>query len=190
MKYIAIGAAGCIILCVSVRLWGFPQEQIVLPSHPGAAAESIVVQDSCKICHNDPTSAINIQGHQQCYGCHKSVEEKNAKLYRHIEILNEKFPAIDCAGCHKLHKSEGKPLLATDELGLCRSCHSETQEGLSHPVVTFTDEFGRQGEIFGQDAKLITCASHCHDVHGTDYQYFCRQKPGRELCITCHKDYQ
>jgi predicted CXXCH cytochrome family protein len=190
MKYFIVSATGCVIICVSASLWGYPQRQDMMPDHPGASRQSIVLQDSCKVCHNDPSNILNVQGHLQCYGCHKSIEAKNARLFRHNEILNDKFPSIDCAGCHKLHNSGGSPLLANNELELCKSCHTETKDYASHPVVTYTDEYGRQSEIFGQDGKSITCASHCHDVHGTDYKYFCRQAPGRELCLTCHKDYQ
>jgi predicted CXXCH cytochrome family protein len=142
--------------------------------------------DSCTICHNDGGFDLSATTNQLCYHCHNDVESKSLKRFKHADVVNPQYPSVSCEGCHKLHKAGARPLLTQNEMELCQGCHPETKQYLSHPVVT-----GLQGQtITGSDGRVITCASHCHDVHGTDNKYFCQLEPGRELCISCHKDFE
>jgi predicted CXXCH cytochrome family protein len=154
-------------------------------SHSGTTSPMGAGADSCRTCHEAGSFVFNTTTDQNCYGCHHDMQVKTQKAYKHNEVINQQFPSLSCEGCHRLHEAGSEPLLAQDELALCQSCHPEQREGSSHPVV------GTNGGrlITGSDGRPLTCASHCHDVHGADYQYFSPKEPGRELCITCHKDF-
>jgi|WetSurMetagenome_2_1015567.scaffolds.fasta_scaffold80464_2 predicted CXXCH cytochrome family protein len=164
----------------------FPESIGPTFSHTGATATSRA--DSCQVCHANGLD-LALATNQICFDCHKAVETKAAKHYQHPEIPNEKYISLNCEGCHKLHKASASQLLTQNETELCYSCHPETREHKSHPVLKFDKGFGPE-PIIGPDGKVIDCASHCHDTHGTDYKYLCSKEPGRELCISCHKEFQ
>jgi predicted CXXCH cytochrome family protein len=158
-------------------------------NHIGTMALSNSRPDSCFICHGKANTEISSQSERLCLQCHGLIDEKEQKVYRHIEVTSQRYPSISCEGCHKVHKAGGSKLLVKNEFDLCSSCHNQTRDFKSHPVVSTTGEYAGQ-EIRGIDGRALTCGSHCHDVHGTDYKYFCRLEPGRELCISCHKDFK
>ena len=155
-------------------------------NHSGADTNSRA--DSCIVCHGKGLN-VALATNDLCFGCHGSVREKSAKRYHHPPVPNQKYPNLDCEGCHKLHKAPAQKLLAVSETDLCYSCHPETREYKSHPVLEFNKGFGIE-PIKGPDGRVIDCASHCHDIHGTDFGHLCTKEPGRELCIYCHKDFQ
>ena len=163
-----------------------PEPGITSFSHSGAVSNA--KSDSCQVCHaigSDLTTATN----QLCFECHKTAQAKASRRYQHPEVTNEKYPALGCDGCHRLHNAAANPLLARNETELCYSCHPETKDHISHPVLSFDKGYGLE-TISGPDGKVIDCASHCHDMHGTDFKYLCSKEPGRELCISCHKEFQ
>jgi predicted CXXCH cytochrome family protein len=163
-----------------------PDISNALYMHSGTSAS--VSGDSCITCHVTGID-LSLASDQLCFDCHKDTEIKSRKKYHHTDIPNDKYPALSCEGCHQLHEATGQPLLKQNELDFCYSCHPETREHKSHPVITFDKGFGPQ-TITGSDGKIINCASHCHDLHGADYKYLCPKEPGRELCISCHKEFQ
>jgi predicted CXXCH cytochrome family protein len=172
---------------VSGGLGGTPDS---VYAHAGASIAGADAQsDSCFICHGNGGLDISSQSSGLCYECHASIEIKSLKSHRHVDIIDDKYPLIGCEGCHRAHRAVSRPLLLKNELELCYSCHDETREYKSHPVVRSASQLGKE-IIRGVDGRVITCASHCHDMHGTDYRYLCRLEPGRDLCISCHKDFK
>jgi predicted CXXCH cytochrome family protein len=163
-----------------------PQPSGILFNHTGADTNSKA--DSCRVCH---TADLDIKSASNdfCYGCHPAEQRKVSKRYQHPRITDGKYLNLDCEGCHKLHKASAEKQLSQKETMLCYSCHPETKEYKSHPVLEFDKGFGPE-PIKGPDGRVIDCASHCHDTHGADYKYLCTGEPGRELCISCHKDFQ
>ena len=158
--------------------------------HVGTAALDSARPDSCLICHKGGENKLLHDDQRLCFGCHGEIQEKARKMYRHIKVNNSEYPSNDCEGCHRLHRAGARPQLSGQEIELCYSCHRETQQYKSHPVLTFTDEYGSADTIRGSDGKVITCASHCHEIHGADYKYLCRLEPGRELCVSCHEEFR
>jgi len=156
--------------------------------HIGLKFEGGSQSDSCIICHDGQSLMLRSESNELCYPCHNSVREKSAKTHTHPEVVSERYPGFDCEGCHRIHRADGDHFLKDDELVLCQGCHEETRQYKSHPVVTYTDSYGRQTAVLGPDGTVVTCASHCHDVHGTDFEFLCRLEPGRELCIACHTE--
>jgi predicted CXXCH cytochrome family protein len=157
-------------------------------NHNGTSSPIGAGADSCRTCHSGGSFDLSTETDLNCFGCHRDTQEKALKAYKHSEVINDKYPTISCEGCHKLHKANGNALLSQDESTLCRSCHPENGASNTHPVVDMESSKGQL--ITGSDGRPLTCASHCHDVHGTDYQFMCRLEPGRELCISCHKDFE
>jgi predicted CXXCH cytochrome family protein len=158
------------------------------PTFTHNGASHFAGADSCRSCHiagNDMTLSTQ----QLCFDCHDKERAKATKNYQHPDIPNEKFPSLKCEGCHRLHQAYSKPLLVQSQTGLCFSCHPATRDHNSHPIIQFDNGIERQ-LVLGADGKIVTCASHCHDMHGTDYKYLCTKEPGRELCISCHKEFQ
>jgi len=156
-------------------------------SHAGTSSPMGAGADSCRICHQGGSFDLAAESDLNCFGCHRDTQTKALKAYKHTEVIHDKYPTVSCEGCHNLHKAEGSALLSQDESALCRGCHPEDGASNTHPVVDM--ESGKGQIITGGDGRPLTCASHCHDVHGTDYKYMCRLEPGRELCISCHKDF-
>jgi predicted CXXCH cytochrome family protein len=156
--------------------------------HNGTASPFGAGADSCRACHSEGSFDLSAESDQNCFACHHDTQAKTLKAFKHVEVKSDKYPTVSCEGCHQLHKAEGKPLLAQNESALCQSCHPENGAYKTHPVVDMESGGGRL--IVGSDGRPLTCTSHCHDVHGADYKYFCRLEPGRELCISCHKDFK
>ena len=159
-------------------------------SHIDASSYEGMQSDSCYICHDNSNGHPDIKTDQLCFQCHSPIEKKSRKVFRHVMVANDRYPSNGCEVCHLLHRALAKPQLSMDALELCYSCHQETKEYKSHPVSTFIDRYGMGNIVRGTDGRVITCSSHCHDVHGTDYKYLCPLEPGRELCITCHKEFK
>jgi predicted CXXCH cytochrome family protein len=157
--------------------------------HIGTTALSNSRPDSCFICHLKANAEIGSQNERLCLQCHGSIDEQGQKAHKHIAVTSQRYPSISCEGCHKVHSAGASKLLVKNEFELCSSCHTQTRDFKSHPVVSLSGEYAGR-DIRGSDGRELTCASHCHDVHGTDYKYFCRLEPGRELCISCHKDFK
>lgn len=184
---ILISITGLIML-ISINAAGDNGE--VVYSHPGADFSEKAAEDSCFSCHEKDVRKADVESDELCRGCHQPVDDKGALKYQHVAVISEKYPNNDCEGCHRMHRSPAKPQLAENELELCYGCHPEERDYKSHPVVIFTDRFGQTTPIFGADGKSITCASHCHEIHGSDYKYLCSLEPGRELCVSCHEEFR
>jgi predicted CXXCH cytochrome family protein len=123
--------------------------------------------DSCEACHETGRPADD----QLCMTCHEE------KFTSHVEYVHP--PMEDgCMVCHRLHDAKGAPDLQQSERDLCESCHPPDALGRSHPM----------GVVVESDGRPLTCASHCHDVHGSNYPFLCTLPPGRELCVRCHGD--
>jgi predicted CXXCH cytochrome family protein len=153
--------------------------------HSGTSSPMGAGADSCRACHEGGSYEFNTTADLNCYGCHHDTQAKAQKAFKHVEVTSQAYQALSCEGCHKLHRASGRPLLKTEELELCQSCHPDQGGEGTHPVMGLAG--GRL--ITGSDGKPLTCASHCHDVHGADFRYLSRKEPGRELCISCHKDF-
>lgn len=160
---------------------------VAIFNHSGTSSPIGAGADSCRACHSGGSFDLAAESDLNCFRCHRDTQTKALKAYKHTEVIHDKYPTVSCEGCHKLHKAEGSALLSQDESALCRGCHPEDGASNTHPVVDM--ESGKGQIITGGDGRPLTCASHCHDVHGTDYKYMCRLEPGRELCISCHKDF-
>jgi predicted CXXCH cytochrome family protein len=158
--------------------------------HPGAYYHSDLANDSCFACHNEKTLNLKQETVDLCYPCHDAIQAKSAKSFRHINVVSEKYPEFECEGCHRIHRATGNHFLESDELELCRRCHEETKHYKSHPVVSFINVDGRQADVVGRDGRMVTCASHCHDVHGADHGFLCQLEPGRQLCVSCHTEFE
>ncbi len=159
-------------------------------NHSGAKIVPGVQSDSCVLCHWQTGQPIAAQSSDLCFQCHSDVAGKAAKLHRHREVVSEKYPGLSCEGCHRLHSAGARPALASNELVLCSSCHQTSAQYKTHPVVGNNSSRGEMQFVKGADGRPLTCASHCHDVHGADFQFLCRLEPGRELCLSCHKEFE
>jgi predicted CXXCH cytochrome family protein len=179
----ALLAAGA---AISISLDGSPKATETFGMHIGTTG----IQDSCSVCHDKTsTSRLISESKALCLNCHQAIHSQSLKSYQHPDTGSISYPGLSCEGCHRIHKANGKPLLSKADPPLCYDCHGETQERGSHPVISFRDKYGNEKPVTDLKGKVVTCASHCHDVHGTDYEYLCPQEPGRELCITCHKEF-
>lgn len=159
-------------------------------NHVGTTLPEGTSSDDCAACHRGVGMKLSDPSRQLCFGCHHGMLTKSEKLFRHTAVINERYPLNECQGCHQLHRAKGAPMLAEPEPQICYSCHPQTREYKSHPVIAYTNDQGQNRDIVGSDGKIVNCASHCHDLHGADYKHLCRLEPGRELCLSCHKEFE
>jgi predicted CXXCH cytochrome family protein len=148
-------------------------------------------QDSCYVCHNKTIQGgLLTETKSLCFKCHQAKQAQSLKVYQHPDTGSIGYPKLSCEGCHRIHKANSNPLLTKADPLLCYDCHGDTKEKGSHPVVAFRDKYGNEKAVTDLNGNVLTCASHCHDVHGTDFKNLCSQEPGRELCIQCHKEFE
>ncbi|RMF93625.1 MAG: hypothetical protein D6734_09700 [Candidatus Schekmanbacteria bacterium] len=138
-----------------------------------------VAQGKCISCHTPHASSFKKllvdKERYMCLNCHteKKKQFQNAK-YSHPE----KAGGGKCTICHTPHSSQQKYLFKKEILSVCTGCH-KTQGTFTHPVGV--------GVIDPRDKKSqVTCVS-CHEVHGSNYEYFLRGDRKRDLCVMCHQ---
>ena len=152
---------------------------------PGAASS-----DSCISCHIDNNENQPFHFQAKCLECHQHIDQLQSKRYFHRKTYVDEFPENRCQGCHLLHQSSNPQLLYESEPQFCYSCHPETRDHKSHPIISFRDRSGLEYSIAGPDGVIINCASHCHELHGADFRFLCASEPGRQLCISCHEEFR
>ena len=130
----------------------------------------------CIDCHNPHTSDVdNILAATQnvlCFRCHFSGPpyEKEQKDY-------VTHPKLDCTACHTLHVADNEKFLKSTGSELCSGCHQRAH-AVSHPM--------GEDVIDPRNGTSMTCLN-CHQMHGSDYQFYLPLDPQRALCIQCHK---
>ena len=84
---------------------------------------------------------------------------------------------VGCVSCHSIHEAKGpKQLKATDEMGLCASCHRQ----IVNKQMRFNHMPVREGKM--------SCSS-CHNVHGTSNVKLLNAGGNvTESCVSCHTD--
>ncbi len=107
-----------------------------------------------------------------CRACHKG-NSKGTSSFTH--------PAdVECMACHVPHLSNNgrEKLLRAKVRVLCESpCHINM--GRSHTIgQELMNPTTRQ-------RQNLTCTSHCHDPHGSEFRGFLRMDPD-DLCFSCH----
>jgi len=182
-----------ILIGISKFLILAPEQPIAETSsdfHPGTEVRPQSRNDSCYICHGERELALRQESAELCFPCHNASLQKSEMNYQHIKIDDNNFPGLDCEGCHKLHRAPADHYLRQDEQEFCLSCHETAGQFKSHPVVMHRGHDDRMTAVIGSDGRVVNCASHCHDVHGAEYQFLCRLEPGRELCVSCHEEFR
>ncbi len=138
-----------------------------------------VADGDCVACHTPHASnyeKLLVRGEREmCLDCHteKRSQFVNTKYSHPADAGGGK-----CTICHTPHSSQGRYLFKGEILSVCETCH-KTQGTFTHPVGV--------GIIDPRDkTSQVTCIS-CHDVHGTNYEYFLRGERKRDLCVMCHQ---
>jgi predicted CXXCH cytochrome family protein len=138
--------------------------------HPVGAVEL-----TCSDCH-DPHAAdyqflLDASDNAFCYECHSEPIEYTYEKSAHRHTL--------CIRCHTPHGSSYAPLLRQPDPRLCLTCHGWVDRKNGHPVTPrFYDRHAD---------KPLTCASSCHNPHGTQYPNMVNYPYRRDgLCLWCH----
>jgi len=118
-------------------------------------------------------------------------------VYSALRNRGHDFLDNQCADCHASTPETGKRetlrMKASVEK-LCRRCHQENKDSLSHPVEMVPVNIQSPADLPLSWEGKMTCAT-CHDIHaspspgldGTWY-YLRREVIGQAFCIACHKD--
>ena len=94
--------------------------------------------------------------------------------------------AGQCGRCHLNEPKDGlKPLFVKDIDALCRECHPQQEEGLSHPSA-IKPSFPLPRDMQLDWAGKMTCAT-CHNIHGKGKYLLASEKNGKAFCVSCHK---
>ena len=112
-----------------------------LPSrHP--LREGMIGCTDCHAPHGDPRAELGAAT-ALCAGCHQDYA--GPWIYEHAPVTE------DCGSCHAPHGASSRALLATNEPGVCISCHSVAESGAVHDPFAF-----------------VTRCTDCHSaVHGS-----------------------
>lgn len=134
----------------------------------------------CCDCHSPHSSYFSnltlASGNDLCYLCHPNIE-RNYVTCAHNFVSWRREEGF-CTNCHMVHGSDFAPLLLYESITLCKSCHPLGPHRWSdHP-------YG-DGYIDPRRETQLTCASSCHDPHGTGKVAMVRWYPD-ELCLICH----
>jgi len=146
---------------------------------PPMRDRSISDLSTCAECHTHEGDQTVLRSDRQCAACHAEIASRMAvSKFRHPEMAASGESAA-CMDCHAFHGAKDK-FLKRDPIQLCADskCHPASLDEGSHPV----------GVRDPRTGKPMTCTSDCHDPHGTPNKYFCKDEPGRALCIRCHED--
>lgn len=130
----------------------------------------------CAACHlvhgSDNKKLLAAPGLALCLKCHR-----DPSLAPDGQDWSTAHPALDegCASCHLPHVGPVAGLLKKEQAALCFDCHDP-----------FLPPAAKGGSFHTPVAKG-TCA-RCHAPHGSANKKLLLAAPGRELCLTCHKD--
>jgi len=145
-----------------------------------ASHHPVGVVIDCTSCHQphawDYRALLLADGNEMCYTCHGDKRFPYA-YSAHNEVEYTAVWTGACVNCHVAHGSDWGPLLAKEELSLCWTCHPAYSGKTSHPVARQT--------AFPRTGGRVTCATHCHDPHGTYNGDMLRRLPDG-LCLRCH----
>lgn len=134
---------------------------------------------NCTSCHQPHASHYSrlllADRNEMCFTCHPSKRIPYAYT-PHNDVEYTSYPG-SCVNCHMAHGSDVAPLLAQEELSLCFTCHPAYEGSANHPYFRQTS-FSRAG-------GRVTCASSCHDPHGTQNRNMLQRLPDG-LCLVCH----
>lgn len=133
----------------------------------------------CIDCHNPHAadySRLRLRdGNELCFGCHDKKPRFVETPHSQVEGRGGRGA---CTNCHNPHGSLERFMLILDQVTTCKQCHPRPPMLFQHPV----------GDRMDPDkGRLLTCASTCHDPHGTGFRRLLRKEKDA-LCITCHKD--
>lgn len=147
------------------------------------------VKEDCGQCHDPHSSDFKMQliapQNVLCKDCHA---KKSPELFKEIAGAKFKHKPVDegnCAGCHRPHSSNYKPLLADTMEKLCFQCHVELGDEVA-------DSKYRHGPV-----KTGDCTA-CHSkIHGSTYvkllgrefpmNFYDAYTPSKyDLCFGCH----
>lgn len=118
-----------------------------------------------------PDSKVDLAGRNQiCLSCHEGASRTSWHAGAH-ERNN-----LACTDCHKIHQSQGDPVLTkATEPQVCLACHktqrADFQKPSTHPV--------RYG--------VMTC-SGCHSAHGSATQAMLNKPTLNQTCYSCHAE--
>lgn len=134
---------------------------------------------SCIDCHNPHASDFSRlrlrNGNELCFGCHDKKPRFVETPHSQVEGRGGRGA---CTNCHNPHGSIERFMLILDQVTTCKQCHPRPPMLFQHPV----------GDRMDPDkGRTLTCASTCHDPHGTGFRRLLRKEKDA-LCITCHKD--
>lgn len=147
------------------------ENQFTQPSH-----HPIGLNLTCASCHNPHAAQypglLSGSGNTFCYDCHGDKQ----KYYESSGHANK-----SCVSCHTPHGSQFTPMLVATQPGLCLKCHPQVEGSNKHPFQPkYYDLHARKG---------LTCASTCHNPHGTPFDFMVRNYNGLQdgMCLQCHK---
>lgn len=147
---------------------------------------------TCENCHGPGQAHIDAGGDvtkifQFSNGSAKQIDEKcltcHVGTHPNFEHSAHGEAAVDCLGCHSIHKSQSEDyLLKISQPKLCYTCHTDTKAAFAQPFHHKVDE------------GLMTCTD-CHDPHGTfqgTLQHpatMLNSGPGGNIvCVKCHTE--
>ena len=132
---------------------------------------------TCGDCHRREGEQTVLRDDMGCEVCHVEIADRMASSPSAHPSMNRTGERATCLDCHRFHDATAQ-FLPADELQSCveSNCHPDQIGEGSHPV----------GRINPDTGKMMTCTSDCHDPHGTRHPWFCREAPGRDLCLPCH----
>jgi DmsE family decaheme c-type cytochrome len=101
-----------------------------------------------------------------CYSCHTNVRAQMQKSYHHPVREGR----IDCSGCHNVHGSPGRGMLAKGTVNeTCYSCHQE-----------------KRGPFLWEHPPVRENCLNCHEPHGSNNRDL-QITQGAAQCVTCHQ---
>jgi len=110
------------------------------------------------------------QRNQACLSCHEGTSRTGWHAGAH-ERNN-----LACSDCHKIHQSQGDPMLAkATEAEVCLTCHKD-QRADFHKPSTHPVRYG-----------LMSC-SGCHSPHGSTADAMLVKPTLNQTCYTCHAE--
>ncbi len=133
----------------------------------------------CVDCHNPHASDFSRlrprNGNELCFGCHDKKPRFVETPHSQVEGRGGRGA---CTNCHNPHGTIERFMLILDQVTTCKQCHPRPPMLFQHPV----------GDRMDPDkGRTLTCASTCHDPHGTGFRRLLRKEKDA-LCISCHKD--
>lgn len=166
------------------------------PHARGSMKEGSVPNDVCAMCHGDGTEHIEGGGDKEkigvprgragaddtCLLCHDTTTDRRTSRGG----IHANSDGVNCLTCHSIHSSSPKSahLVATAELDLCGSCHTQAASFRTRPYAHKLDRGG------------MACSS-CHEPHGRTQSaarsfalsnHLRTTKAGEIACLSCHSE--